>query len=90
MAEIRNLIAEFARTPRELIKIKSFVDRAFWDETKSFLQYKARISAIKERKNSCELDFSISNKTTAAVEELRFLARNRYCNLHSKGPSKDS
>ncbi len=29
------------------------------------------ISGVKERKNSCELDFSISNKMTAAVAELR-------------------
>jgi hypothetical protein len=83
MAEIRNLIAEFAIGLQELNKNKILCGRGIWDETKSFLQNKAGISAIKERKNSCELDFSISNKTTAAVAELRFLARNRYCNLHS-------
>jgi hypothetical protein len=36
------------------------VEKAFWDETMSFLQ--GRISGVKERKNTCELDFSISNK----------------------------
>ena len=45
--------------------------KAFWDETKSFLQYKAISVALKRGKNSCELDFPISNKTTAAVTELR-------------------
>jgi hypothetical protein len=33
-----NFFATFARNQ---IKIKSSVDQAFWDETKSFLQYKA-------------------------------------------------
>jgi hypothetical protein len=65
MAEIRNLIAEFAIGLQELNKNKILCGRGIWDETKSFLQNKAGISAIKERKNSCELDFSISNKIPA-------------------------
>jgi hypothetical protein len=36
--------------------IKPFVEKAFWDE-------KGRISGVKERKNTCKLDFSLSNKT---------------------------
>jgi hypothetical protein len=36
--------------------------KAFWDETKSFLQYKAISVALKRGKNSCELDFPISKK----------------------------
>jgi hypothetical protein len=38
------------------------VEKAFWDKTKSFLQSKIA-SVASERKNTCELDFSISDKT---------------------------
>ncbi len=38
--------------------------KGIWDENKSFLQSKAASVVLKERKNTCELDFSISNKTT--------------------------
>jgi hypothetical protein len=36
-----NLLAKFARTFKNRIMIKPFVETAFWDETKSFLQSKA-------------------------------------------------
>jgi hypothetical protein len=36
-----NLLAKFARTFKNQIMIKPFVEMAFWDETKSFLQSKA-------------------------------------------------
>jgi hypothetical protein len=36
--------------PRNQIKIKSSVDKAFWDETKSFLQYKATSLELKRGK----------------------------------------
>jgi hypothetical protein len=38
------------------------VEKAFWDETKSFLQSKAASVALKRGKNTCKLDFSLSNK----------------------------
>ncbi len=42
------------------------MDKAFWDETKSFLQYKGASVELKESKNTCEPVFSITNKMTAA------------------------
>jgi hypothetical protein len=42
-----NFVAEFARNQ---IKIKSSVDKALWDETKSFLQYNASSVELKRGK----------------------------------------
>jgi hypothetical protein len=42
-----NFVAKFARNQ---IKIKSSKDKAFWDETKSFLQYKASSVELKRGK----------------------------------------
>jgi hypothetical protein len=39
-----NFFAEFTRNQ---IKIKSYVEKAFWDETESFLQYKAASVGLK-------------------------------------------
>ncbi len=39
------------------------MEKAFWDETKSFLQSKVVSVALMRGKTTCELDFSISNKT---------------------------
>jgi hypothetical protein len=46
--------------------MKSFMDKAFWGETKSFLLYKGASVELKRAKNTCEPVFSITNKTTAA------------------------
>ncbi len=43
-----NFVTEFARNQ---IKIKSSVDKAFWDETKSFLQYNAALVEKREEKH---------------------------------------
>ncbi len=61
-----NFVTEFARNQ---IKIKSSVDKAFWDETKSFLQYNAAL-VEKREENTCEPVFSITTKTTATTAEL--------------------
>ena len=44
---IQNFFAAFARNQ---IKIKSSVDKAFWDKTKSFLQYKGASVELKRAK----------------------------------------
>jgi hypothetical protein len=44
---IQNFFAAFARNQ---IKIKSSVDKAFWGESKSFLQYKAASVELKRGK----------------------------------------
>ncbi len=43
-----NFFAEFARNQ---LKIKSSVDKAFWDETESFLKYKAASVELKREKH---------------------------------------
>ena len=43
-----NFVTEFARNQ---IKIKSSVDKAFWDETKSFLQYNDALVEKREEKH---------------------------------------
>jgi hypothetical protein len=43
-----NFVTEFARNQ---IKIKSSVDKAFWDETKSFLQHNAALVVKREEKH---------------------------------------
>jgi hypothetical protein len=47
MTEMSNFIAAFAKNQ---LKIKSSVDKEFWVETKSFLQYKAASLALKKGK----------------------------------------
>jgi hypothetical protein len=42
---------------QELNKNQTLCGKAFWDETKSFLQSKAAAVALKERKTTYELDF---------------------------------
>ncbi len=42
-----NIVAAFARNQ---IQIKSSVDKAFWEDTKSFLQYKAASVELKRAK----------------------------------------
>ncbi len=43
-----NFVTEFARNQ---IKIKSSVDKAFWEENKSFLQYNAALVEKREEKH---------------------------------------
>ncbi len=74
-----NFVTEFARNQ---IKIKSSVDKAFWDETKSFLQYNAALVEKKEEKHLWT-SFLITTKTTATTAELRPKGQNRDCSLHS-------
>jgi hypothetical protein len=44
---MRNFFAAFYKNQ---IKIKSSMDKTFWDETRSFLQYKAASVELKRRK----------------------------------------
>ncbi len=48
---------KFAPFARNQIKIKSSVDKAFWDNTKSFLQYKAASVELKRGKTPVKLFF---------------------------------
>ncbi len=89
MTEMWNFVAAFARNQ---LKIKSSVDKAFWDETKSFLQYKGASVELKRAKTPVNQFFQSPRRwpaPTAAAIELRPKGRNRYCSLPSKGPSKD-
>ncbi len=47
MTEMWNFVAAFAKNQ---IKIKSSVDKAFWDKTKSFLEYKGVSVELKRAK----------------------------------------
>ncbi len=42
------------------------MDKAFWDKTKSFLQYKGASVELRRAKTPVNQFFSITNKTTAA------------------------
>jgi hypothetical protein len=61
--------------------MKSFVDKAFWDETKSFLQYKGASVELKRAKTPVNQFFQSPTRRplpTAAADELRPKERNRY------------
>jgi hypothetical protein len=61
--------------------MKSFVDKAFWDETKSFLQYKRASVELKRAKTPVNQFFQSPTRRplpTAAAAELRPKERNRY------------
>jgi hypothetical protein len=71
MKEMLNFVATFTRN---LIKIKSSVDKAFWDETKSFLQYKGASVELKRAKTPVNQFFQSPTRRlvpTAAAAELR-------------------
>jgi hypothetical protein len=71
---------------RNQIKIKSSVDKAFWDKTKSFLQYKWASVELKRAKTSVNQFFQSPTRLplpTAAAAELRPKGQNRYLSLHS-------
>jgi hypothetical protein len=61
--------------------MKSSVDKAFWDETKSFLQYKGASVELKRAKTPVNQFFQSPTRRpppTAAAAELRPKGRNRY------------
>jgi hypothetical protein len=75
---MRNFVATFARNQ---IEIKPSVDKAFWDETKSFLQYKGASVELKRAKTPVNQFFQSPTRgpsPTAAAAELRPKGRNRY------------
>jgi hypothetical protein len=62
------------------------VDEAFWDETKSFLQYKGASVELKKAKTPVNQFFQSPTRRpllTAAAAELRPKGQNRYFGLHS-------
>ncbi len=78
-----NFVAAFARNQ---LKIKSSVDKAFWDETKSFLQYKGASVELKRSKTPVNQFFQSQKRQllpTAAAAELHPKGKNRYFSLHS-------
>jgi hypothetical protein len=61
--------------------MKSSMDKAFWDETKSFLQYKGASVELKRSKTPVNQFFQSPTRRpppTAAAAELRPKGRNRY------------
>jgi hypothetical protein len=82
MTEMQNFVTAFARNQ---IKIKSSVDKAFWDETKPFFQYKGASVELKRAKTPVNQFFkspTIRPPPTAAAAELRPKGQNRYFSLH--------
>ncbi len=57
------------RIARNQIKIKSSGDKAFWDKTKSLLQYKAALVELKRGKTPVNQFFD-HQRTTAFAAEL--------------------
>jgi hypothetical protein len=83
MTEMLNFVAAFAR---KQIKIESSVDKAFWDKTKSFLQYKGASVELKRAQTPVNQFFQSPKgrpPLTAAAAEIRPKGRNRYFSLHS-------
>jgi hypothetical protein len=73
-----NFVAAFARNQ---IKIKFSVEKAFWDETKSFLQYMGASVELKRAKTHGNHIFRSPKRRlppTAAAAKLRAKGRNRY------------
>jgi hypothetical protein len=83
MTEMWNFVAAFARNQK---KIKSCVDKAFWDKTKSFLQYMGASVELKRAKTPVNQFFQSPTRRpllTAAAAKLRPNGQNRYFSLHS-------
>jgi hypothetical protein len=73
-----NFVAAFARNQ---IKIKFSVEKAFWDETKSFLQYKGASVELKRAKTPVNQFLQSPTRRpppTVAAAELRPKGRNHY------------
>ncbi len=64
------------------------MEKAFRDETKSFLQSKDASVALRKEKHLWTGFFNLKQDRTA-VAELCPQGRNRYCSLPSYSPSKD-
>jgi hypothetical protein len=58
------------------------VEKAFWDETKSFFQSKVASVALKGGKTPVTVFFNLQ-QDTAAIAELHPQGQNRYCSLPS-------
>jgi hypothetical protein len=89
MTEMWNFVAAFAKNQ---IKIKSSVDKAFWDENKSFLEYKGVSVELKRAKTPVKQFFKSPTRRpppTGAAAKLRPKGQNRYFCLYSQGPRKD-
>ncbi len=68
------------------------MEKAFWDETKSFLQYKGASVELKRAKTPVNQFFQSPTRRpppTTAAAELRPKGQSRYFSLHSQGPCKD-
>jgi hypothetical protein len=66
--------------------MKSSVDKAFWDETKSFLQNKGESLELKRAKTPENQFFQSPTRRpppTAAAAKIRPKGRNRYFSRHS-------
>jgi hypothetical protein len=67
------------------------VDKAFWDETKSFLQYKGASVELKSAKTPGNHFFQSPKRRpplTTAAAELRPKGQNRYCSFNHKAIAK--
>ncbi len=67
---------------KKRIIIEPFVEKAFWDETKSFLESKAASVALKRGKTPGTGFFNLQ-QDMAALTELHPQGQNRYCSLPS-------
>jgi hypothetical protein len=68
------------------MKIKSSVDKAFWDKTKSFLLYMGASVELKRAKTPVNQFFQTPTRRlppTATLAEIWGKGQNRYFSLHS-------